>query len=81
MWGFFYGGIFNMQDTITKDDLIKLGYPTYTSISIIRQAKANMVQKGYALYNNKRLGRVPRVAVESILGFELKQKVVDHGED
>lgn len=47
--------------TVTKDDLMKMGYPKYTSISIIRQAKANMVQQGYALYNNKRLGRVPNV--------------------
>ncbi|GIN96957.1 hypothetical protein J6TS1_28270 [Siminovitchia terrae] len=44
-----------MKELITKDDLIQLGYPKYTSIQIIRQAKQMMVQKGYPFYNNKRL--------------------------
>ena len=35
-----------MKELITKDDLIQLGYPKYTSIRIIRQAKQIMVQKG-----------------------------------
>lgn len=30
-----------------------------------------MVQKGYAFYNNRRLGHVPIVAVEEILGISL----------
>lgn len=60
------------NNTINKDDLIKMGYKEHTSISIIRQAKQNMVQKGYSFYNNKRLGRVPITAVETILGFSLQ---------
>lgn len=31
-----------------------------------------MVSKGYAYYLNKRLGRVPVGAVESVLGIELE---------
>ena len=42
------------NNTINKDDLIKMGYKEHTAISIIRQAKQNMVQKGYSFYNNKR---------------------------
>ena len=49
---------------MNKEDLIKMGYNPYTAISIIRQAKEIMVQKGYAFYNNRRLGHVPIVAVE-----------------
>lgn len=67
--------------TVTKDDLIKMGYPKYTAISIIRQAKVNMLQQGYALYNNKRLGRVPVEAVESILGFKINMEDAFNGED
>lgn len=60
-----------MGTTICKDDLIELGYKQYQAISLIRQAKAIMVQRGWPYYNNKRLGRVPRNVVESILGVSL----------
>ena len=60
-----------MKQTMNKEDLIKMGYNPYTDISIIRQAKQIMVQKGYAFYNNRRLGHVPIVAVEEILGISL----------
>lgn len=59
------------METITAKDLINLGYPKNTAQNIIRQAKHNMVQQGYALYNNKRLGRVPKHVVEAILGVKL----------
>ena len=48
-----------------------MGYKKYQAISLIRQAKAIMVQKGYPYYNNKRLGRIPREVVEEILGVSL----------
>lgn len=70
-----------MKNTVTKDDLIKMGYPKYTAISIIRQAKLKMVQKGYTFYNNKRLGRVPKTTVESILGFNLDVEGTENGEN
>ncbi|AQS08315.1 hypothetical protein CLOBY_03870 [Clostridium saccharobutylicum] len=57
--------------TICKDDLIEMGYKKYQAISLIREAKAIMVQKGCPYYNNKRLGRVPRRVVEEILGVSL----------
>lgn len=61
-----------MGVTISKEDLIALGFKKYQAISLIRQAKAIMVQRGCPYYNNKRLGRVPREAVESILGVSLE---------
>lgn len=68
-----------MKELVTKDDLIALGYPKYTAIRIIRQAKQIMVQQGYPFYNNKRLGCVPRLTVESILGCELESEENSHG--
>lgn len=61
-----------MNELITKDDLIKKGYSKYTAVNIIRQAKQIMIQQGYPFYNNKRLGRVPKETVESILGCGLE---------
>lgn len=39
---------------------------------LIRQSKQIMVESGHPFYNNKRLGRVPKHVVESILGCELE---------
>lgn len=65
-----------MGVTICKDDLIKLGYKKYQAISLIREAKAIMVnQKGCSYYNNKRLGRVPREVVEEILGVSFESEM------
>lgn len=52
-----------------------MGYNPYTAVSIIRQAKQIMVQKGYAFYNNRRLGHVPISAVEEILGVSLHEEL------
>ena len=63
-----------MKQTMNKEDLIKMGYNPYTAVSIVRQPKQIMVQKGYAFYNNRRLGNVPIVAVEEILGVSLNME-------
>lgn len=46
-----------MSTVISKDDLMVAGYPKATAQGIIREAKALMIQKGYAFYNNKRFGQ------------------------
>lgn len=56
---------------ITKDDLVALGFTRSTAQGIIREAKALMIQKGFTFYNNKRLGNVPKEAVEEITGLKL----------
>ncbi|NAA53769.1 DUF3173 domain-containing protein [Enterococcus faecalis] len=56
---------------VSKEELMNLGYGKYQAEDIIRKAKAIMVSKGYSYYLNKRLGRVPVSAVESVLGIEL----------
>ncbi|MCG3796873.1 DUF3173 domain-containing protein [Bacillus toyonensis] len=59
-----------MSTVISKEDLIAVGYPKATAQGIIREAKAIMIKKGYAFYDNKRLGRVPKEAVEQITGIK-----------
>lgn len=41
-----------------------------TAQGIIREAKALMIKKGFSFYNNKRLGNVPKEAVEEITGLK-----------
>ena len=57
--------------TVNAEFLTTLGFPKATAQQIIRQTKLNMVQQGYIIYNNRRLGNVPIKAVEEILGFKL----------
>ncbi|KAA9229845.1 DUF3173 family protein [Streptococcus anginosus] len=62
---------------VTKEDLKKLGFGNYQAYSLIKQAKALMVQKGFACYNSKGLGQVPVEAVEEILGTKLNFEEVE----
>lgn len=68
--------------TITKEELIQLGFGTSQSQTIIRLAKHYMVQEGFDYYKSRRLGRVPVHAVEHILGITLgmSKEVAVHGE-
>jgi len=53
--------------TVSKKDLIALGYGASFSADIIRQAKKLMVSKGHTYYQSKKLNLVPKEAVEEIL--------------
>ncbi|ECL7021464.1 DUF3173 domain-containing protein [Listeria monocytogenes] len=55
--------------TVTKHDLIKLGYGNSFSADIIKKAKELMIAKGHTYYQSRKLDRVPREAVEEILGI------------
>ena len=60
------------MDTITRQDLVQLGYKSETSRKIIAQAKLILISRGYPFYDNRRLGRVPVNVVEEILGVQLE---------
>lgn len=62
-----------MKNTLTKSDIMSLGYGSSFSSDIIRRAKHYMVQSGYDYYQSKKLARVPIHAVEHILGFKIEQ--------
>ncbi|MGL4643576.1 MAG: DUF3173 domain-containing protein [Vagococcus fluvialis] len=55
--------------TITKMDLIELGYGNSFSADIIKKAKELMISRGHTYYQSRKLDRVPREAVEEILGI------------
>lgn len=57
--------------TVTKKDLVALGYGNSFATDIIRQAKKLMVEKGHTYYLSRKLDRVPREAVEEILGITM----------
>ncbi|MFS9335226.1 DUF3173 family protein [Streptococcus peroris] len=64
-----------MSKFVVKEDLKKLGFGNYQAYSLIKQAKALMVQKGFAYYNSKGLGRVPLETVEEILGTKIDESI------
>lgn len=57
--------------TVTKKDLIALGYGTSFSADIIRKAKKLMIEKEHTYYQSRKLDRVPKEAVEELLGITL----------
>lgn len=66
-----------MNLTVTKNELMNLGFGPSQSSDIIRKAKCLMLNKGYSYYASKKLGRVPIIAVEEILGFSIQNNFKD----
>lgn len=62
--------------TIAKKDLIALGYGPSVASDIIRESKKLMISKGHTYYQSKKLDRVPKEAVEELLGITLPDKQV-----
>ncbi|MEI3614570.1 DUF3173 domain-containing protein [Pseudogracilibacillus sp. SO30301A] len=60
--------------TVTKKDLIELGYGNSFSADIIKRAKELMITKGHSYYESRKLDRVPREAVEEILGIKFSDE-------
>lgn len=62
-----------MIQVVDKNDLMELiGYSETQASKLIRKAKSQLVQEGFEWYKNKRIGRVPIITVESILGFQIQ---------
>ena len=60
--------------TVTKNDLVELGYGNSFSADIIKKAKELMITRGHSYYQSRKLDRVPREAVEEILGIKFLDK-------
>lgn len=56
-------------DTISKKDLVELGYTSTDAATLFKRARFYMVELGYKEYNNKKITRVPAYAVEKLLGL------------
>lgn len=53
--------------------MIKLGYGPSFAADIIKEAKKLMIAKGHTYYQSKKLDRVPKEAVEELLGITLPE--------
>lgn len=62
---------FTLEMNMIAGHLIKLGYGPSFSADIIREAKKLMIAKGHTYYQSKKLDRVPKEAVEELLGITL----------
>ena len=60
--------------TVTKKDLVELGYGTSFSADIIKKAKELMITKGHIYYQSRKLDRVHYEAVEEILGIRFSNE-------
>lgn len=60
--------------TITKSDLVELGYGPSFAADIIKEAKKLMISKGHTYYQSRKLDRVPKEAVEELLGITIPDK-------
>lgn len=67
------------EKMIEKSHLVEMGFTQYQATTIIKQVKLNLVNQGYYLYNNKRLGLVPASAVESVIGINISEETVENG--
>ncbi len=59
--------------TISKKDLIELGYGSSYATDIIRQAKQILISRGHTYYESRKLSIVPVDVVEEILGIDLSE--------
>ena len=65
--------------TINKDDLILLGFTEATSKQIIRKGKKLLVERGFVVYKNKRIGTIPATIVSELLGIEIQDSKLTKG--
>lgn len=63
--------------TVTKKDLIAMGYGTSFAADIIKESKKLMVSKGHTYYESRKLDRVPIEAVEELLGIKFPNERSD----
>ena len=63
-----------MIKTVTKDDLIELGFALGTARKIIHTGKLLLVNRGFNIHDNKRIGTIPASVAEELLGIELQKE-------
>lgn len=65
-----------MIATVTKNDLVALGFSEGTSKRIIRQEKELLITRGFTVYQNKRIGTIPATIVSELLGFDVQNSTL-----
>ena len=66
-----------MIKTVTKDDLIELGFAPGTARKIIHTGKLLLVNRGFNIYDNKRIGTIPASVAEELLGHASITTTID----
>lgn len=64
-----------MSKFVVKKDLMKLGFSSWQSMMLIKQAKTKLANQGLTWYESKGLGRVPLETVEELLGVKIDESV------
>lgn len=67
------------MNTVTKYDVMKLGFTLTQSQRIMRDAKALLVQRGCIFYAGKKVSRVPKHIIEEMLNVEFEKEVMKCG--
>ncbi|GGC94708.1 DUF3173 family protein [Enterococcus wangshanyuanii] len=67
------------MNTVTKYDIMKLGFTLTQSQRIMKEAKALLVQQGCLFYAGKKVSRVPKHTVEKMLDLKFEKEVVNLG--
>ena len=68
-----------MIATINKNDLIALGFSEGTSKRIIRQGKELLIDRGFRVYQNKRIGTIHSSMATELLGFDVQNSSLSPG--
>lgn len=59
--------------TVTRKDIIDLGFSQYYSDKIFKECKRLLVKKGYSFYCNSKIKRVPVSILEEVLCIFLEE--------
>ena len=65
-----------MIATVTKNDLVALGFSEGTYKRIIRQGKELLITRGFTVYQNKRIGTIPATIATELLGFDVQNSAL-----
>ncbi|EGP5096663.1 TPA: DUF3173 domain-containing protein [Enterococcus faecium] len=53
--------------TVTRQDIIKLGFSQYYADKIFKECKKLLIANGYSFYRNSRIKRIPISVIEEVL--------------
>lgn len=70
----FSSHVSNLSSRLEYSIFSQLGYGTSFAADIIRESKKLMIAKGHTYYQSRKLDRVPKEAVEELLGITLSEK-------
>lgn len=61
------------MNTITKKDLMDLGYSAYYASKIFKKCKEQLVIDGYVFYKNSKIKRIPVSTIEKVLNISWEE--------